>query len=143
MKTDPSYVSLTISATADPTELPPKITELLGRTIKRPPEDIPALLNNGPITMAKVVVNSDLDRLITFLERRGLQVSVAPFARESPGLSSIRFPSRTMGGDLNPQSDQARIDWKEGEIIEGLYEVLGSAPVVWERSISSSTVYGK
>ncbi len=127
MKTDPSYVSLTISATADPNELPPKIMELLGRTIKRPPEDIPALLNNGPITMAKVVVSSDLDRLITFLERRGLRVSVAPFAPESPGLSSIRFPSRTMGADLNPQFDQAIIDWKKGEIIEGLYEVLGSA----------------
>ncbi len=127
MKTEPSYVSLTISATEDPNVLPPKITELLGRTIKRPPEDIAPLLNRGPIRMSKVVVSSDLDKLITLLEKLGLKVSVAPLDRESPALASIRFPSRTMGADLNPQSDQAIIDWKKGEIIEGLYEVLGSA----------------
>jgi WD40 repeat protein/serine/threonine protein kinase len=128
METKPTYVSLTISsATGGSNELPDKVTAVLGRTLKRPPEDIRSLLDTGAIRMAKVVVNSDLDKLIRILEKGGLQVSVMPLDGEPAALPLIKYRTRTIGGDLNPQPTHAKTDWKEGEIIEGLYKVLGSA----------------
>lgn len=127
MESRPTYVSLMISSAADPSELSDKIAVALGRTLRRSPEDIRPLLERGAIRLVKVVVNSDLDKLIRLLKRGGLQVTVSPLEGESSALRTLKFSSKTIGRDLSPQQTQATTDWKEGEIIEGLYEVLGSA----------------
>ena len=127
MESRPTYVSLTISSAVDPSELSDKIAVAIGRTLRRSPEDIRPLLARGPIRLVKVLVNSDLDKLIKHLKRGGLQVTVSPLEGEPSSLPLVKFPSKTFGGDLNPQQSQANTDWKEGDIIEGLYEVLGSA----------------
>jgi WD40 repeat protein/serine/threonine protein kinase len=127
METRPTYVSLTISFAADSCELPDKIAIVLGRALDRAPEDIRSQLEEGPVRVLKVIVNSALDRLIRFLEKGGLEVSVTPVESENSFRPLIKFPTRTIGSDLNPQPAQIKTDWKKGQIIEGLYEVLGSA----------------
>lgn len=126
METRPTYVSVTISSAGELSELSDKIAMVLGRTLRRSPEDIPLLLQKGAITMSKVVVNNDLDRLIKLLEASGLQVTVRPVEGAPPSLPLVKFPSKTIGGDMNLQPSKAITDWKKGDIIEGLYEVLGS-----------------
>ena len=127
MKTEPAYVSLTISFAAGSSELPDKIAIVLARTLERAPEDIRSQFDAGPIRVAKVLADSALDKLVRFLKKGGLQVSVTPLDSETSLRPLIKFPTRTIGSDLNPPPAQTTTDWKEGEIIEGLYEVLGSA----------------
>ncbi|MGO9570609.1 MAG: protein kinase domain-containing protein [Desulfomonilaceae bacterium] len=127
METSPTYVSLTISSAINPSELSDKIAAILGRTLRRSPEDIRPLFERGAIRLVKVLANSDLDKLIRLLEKGGLQVTVIPLEREASSPPLVKLASKTMGSDLNVQPAQAKIDWKEGEIIEGLYEILGSA----------------
>jgi WD40 repeat protein/serine/threonine protein kinase len=126
MESKPTHVSVTISS-SDAEQLPHKGVEILARALKRSPEDVRSLLRKGAIRMAKVVAHKDLEKLITILEKYGLSVRVVPVDADSSLQTFVKFPSKTISPDLNLNAAQIKTDWKEGEIIEGLYEVLGSS----------------
>ena len=124
----PQYVSMTIAPSPDGPEPSDRMIEALSRVLKKPSETIRDTLGTRKIKIAKVQLSGDLEKIVTALRKNGLDVvvaayedtSVQPAQREASLGSTGRLFTATSGG-------QAQNDWKKGEVIEGLYEVLGSA----------------
>lgn len=127
MERSSKHVSLIISSPQPRTEIPEKIVGMLSSLVKRPPRDIRMTLQTGKLRLAKVVVNFDLERLIEILRKNGLSVETTPLeadlkAEETPATTEQAV--RSSFGLSSPASG-SRIDWKKGDVIEGLYEVFG------------------
>jgi len=121
---------MTVSRELPETAVPEKVLAVLAKALKRPPEEVLHKLDNGPIRLAKVSANDDLKILIAFLKKSGFSVRVVPL--EAGVSSSSHAPADTektqksglvLPSALSPQHS----DWQKGDIIEGTYEVLGSA----------------
>ena len=59
-------------------EPPQKIIALLARLIKRTPADVEAMLCTVAIRLAKVLVSTDIEKMVSILRRNGLAVEVSP-----------------------------------------------------------------
>ncbi|MDQ7782698.1 MAG: serine/threonine-protein kinase [Desulfomonilaceae bacterium] len=122
------YCSVTIEAGGKPVDLQDASASVLGRAVKRSPEEVRKALETTGIRLAKVLVNRDLELLIKALRKSGLSVKAEPIDddREAarhpvPGDNTVRnrlvLPSSAK--DIEP-------NWRKGDVIEGTYEVLGS-----------------
>lgn len=122
------YVSLLISANSQ-TELPEKMVRMLAAVVKRTPEDIRLTLETGKLRLAKVAVNLDAERLIAILERNGFTVEASLLQPDGSPREAPIGSKQSRGGafGLPTPESKDRTDWKPGDVIEGLYEVLGSA----------------
>lgn len=124
-----SYVSLTIAMPEDGTKVHPRVMELLARSVKRSPDDLRVRLETGPIKLAKVVMNENLSKLISILEKSKFKIETAAFDDDTSSRRQVvqsELTSRSVRVLASPQPKQ-QSDWKKGDVIEGLYEVLGSA----------------
>ncbi len=122
------YYSLTIETGRHRVDLSDPVAEVLGRVIKRSPEFIRRALQTGGIRLAKVLVNKDLEVLVAALRKNGLSVKAQPV---EDGRESKHYPvpsDQTVRGGLTLPSSRMQIEpnWRKGEVIEGIYEVLGS-----------------
>ncbi|MBI5572828.1 MAG: serine/threonine protein kinase [Desulfomonile tiedjei] len=128
MENQTRYVSMTISA-AEGGSLSDKVVGIVARWLKRTPDDVRQALSTKKIRISKVVFTDDLDQVISTLRRYGLNVSLAPAELNHTNHTRQEVSLGTTGRVFRPQSprSQAPSDWKKGEVIEGLYEVLGSA----------------
>lgn len=124
----PQYVSMTIAPSAEGNEPSDKMLEVLSRVLKRSSAAIRDTLGTRRIKIAKVQLTTDLEKIVAALQKNGLDVVVAPY--EDMGTSptqldaSIGATGRLFAAN---SGGHAPTDWKKGEVIEGLYEVLGSA----------------
>ncbi|HMK33625.1 MAG TPA: serine/threonine-protein kinase [Desulfomonilaceae bacterium] len=136
-----SYCSITITSAVEADQLPEKVVSLLAKWLKNPPERIKVALEVGKIRLSKVLMSGDVEKLIAYLEKNGLHIKVIPMEthREAEHTTqpdatspSLRFP-KTLGQhtgsglSLPSISGTEEIDWQKGDVIEGLYEVRGSA----------------
>ena len=129
MSRETDYVSIQIrlkEREADPAD---PYVQLLSRILKRPPDKVCSGLTPGPLTFKKVYLNDDLKRLIVTLNKNGFVVRV--FAIQplpAPESKSVPVAEHTENRTLKVSySDNVKTDWKKGEVIDGLYEVHGSA----------------
>lgn len=123
------YVRLTIDQGAEDVDPSQGIVEILAHAINKPPEKVRRQLERGSLTLPKVLVNKHLRALILELKKSGFRVEARPLqsrgndelnlsAADQAAPSGLGLPGRSSDIDLN---------WKAGEIIEGIYEVIGSA----------------
>ena len=102
---------------------------LLARILKRPVSRVCERLEPGPLTLKKAYLNDDLKKLIVALDRNGFAVRV--FAAQqlpAPETKSIPNGEPTESQTVNVSyTDGVRTVWKSGDVIDGLYEVRGSA----------------
>jgi WD40 repeat protein len=124
----PNYVSMTISPSAEGARPSDKTIEALSRWLKRPSSAIRDTLETRRIRIAKVQLSGDLEKIIAALQKNGLDVAVAAYEDTSTAKTQFETTLGTTGRLFTPRSGgETQTDWKKGEIIEGLYEVLGSA----------------
>jgi WD40 repeat protein/serine/threonine protein kinase len=129
MEKGPTYVAMTISSgVAAGSKLSDKMVDLLARWLKRSPGDIRHTLATKKIRISKVHLNDDLHKVIAALQKNGLNVEVLTPQDDTTSRLQVEPTLGTTGRIFGPQSSlNIQSDWKKGEIIEGLYEVLGSA----------------
>ncbi len=124
----PNYVSMTISPSADGIGPSDKMIEALSRWLKRPSSAIRDTLETRKIRIAKVELTTDLEKIIAALQKNGLHVVVGAYKDGSTARTRFETTLGTTGRLFTPMSGgDTQTDWKKGEVIEGLYEVLGSA----------------
>lgn len=135
------YNSIIISSAVEVDQLPEKVLDLLSRWIKSPRERIKVALDVGTIKLSKVPASSDVEKLVRVLEKGGLRFQITPLEPDAPtevrahldsGPAAFLLPktmTRATGGGVSLPSIQGRdeANWKKGDVIEGLYEVFGSA----------------
>ncbi len=127
MKSQPSYVSVTISS-EDPTSLSEKILGALAKLLNRTPSSIRSSLEIGTIKLKKIRMQGDLEKIVGILRKNGLHVKVDAVDEEITERSLVRLPGRVPTAfSLTHGKSEARTDWEKGDVIEGLYEVRGSA----------------
>ncbi|MFH1113552.1 MAG: serine/threonine-protein kinase [Pseudomonadota bacterium] len=123
------YCSLTIETGRHRVDLSGPVAEILGRALKRAPEDVRRALQTSGIRLTRVLLNKDLEVLVAALRKSGLSVKAVP-VEDGRGESKRRpVPSdQTVRGGLSLPSSPMQIEpnWQKGEVIEGIYEVLGS-----------------
>lgn len=123
-----TYISLTISLALESSEPSENQAQFLGGLLKRSPEQVRLSLGAGKLRLTKVAVDN-VDRLISLLEKNGLAVEVTTpegdplLGRNKTSEMKVATQSSALAGI----GTTVRTDWKEGEVIEGLYEVRGSA----------------
>lgn len=129
MEQKPNYVSVRISSVVDSAELPERLLHILAGIIKRSPDHVRSTLETGSIRLTKVVRNPAFDQLIASLQRNGFSVERLPEEKPAPVKpdQSQLHERMTARSTSPPPIDVQETDWKTGEVIEGLYEVLGSA----------------
>ncbi len=123
-----SYVSVKISLPRS-TKVNPRVVELLARSIKRSPEDLRVRLENGSINLAKVVLNDNLSKLLSILEKSRFKIDTVPFDDDVSARQEIarsELTAKSVRVEVSPKP-KAQSNWRKGDVIEGLYEVLGSA----------------
>lgn len=127
MESPPTYASLTISC-EDLDEVPAKVLDALARLIKRTPASVRASLEIGTITLKKVQLERDLERLVGIFGRNGLSVQIGSPEIDMTDRTLLRLPPKSATGFGLPYAESdAESQWKKGDLIEGLYEVHGSA----------------
>jgi len=124
MNPPPSEVLLTISYPDSAAAPPENMVTLLARLLRRPPQDLVALLEAGSVKL-KGQVNRDLERLVSALEKSGFSVKTKPWEGDVSG--RVRRVGGIVGPDLPDTRTDTSAEWKKGDVIEGLYEVLGSS----------------
>lgn len=124
----PTYVSLTIERANERTEVSEGLLAILAQAINRSPSAVSQQLEHGPLKLSKVRISRDLHVLVAALKKSGLRVVAQPF-EEDKKVNRSTFSDKTSRSKLSLPPSVAEIDlnWKKGEVIEGLYEVLGSA----------------
>jgi WD40 repeat protein len=123
-----NYVSMTIYPSPDGARPSDKTIEALSRWLKRPSSAIRDTLETRKIRIAKVQLSSDLEKIIGALQRNGLSVDVGPYEDNPTDRAPFDATVGTARKLFTPQTGESTTtDWKKGEVIEGLYEVLGSA----------------
>lgn len=129
MERSAKFVSLLISLNDSQGELPEKILRMLAAVLKKSPDDIRNILETSKLRLTKVAVNLDLERLIAILEKNGLKVQATFLEADASVQEAPARSQRLMQGSssLPAATSEDRTDWKKGDVIEGLYEVLGSA----------------
>jgi WD40 repeat protein/serine/threonine protein kinase len=141
MEVPAKYHSITISSAVEVEQLPEKVVGLLSKWLKRPPDRIKVALDVGTIKLTKVVLSGDLERVIGILEKSGLKLKITELEREAvterkdqtvSGPAALHFPkamTKATGGGFSLPSIHGKqeADWQKGDVIEGLYEVFGSA----------------
>jgi WD40 repeat protein/serine/threonine protein kinase len=127
MEKQPSYVSVTISS-EDSGSLSEKIIAVLAKMLNRTPAGVRSSLEVGTIKLKKLQLAGDLEKLIGILRKNGLTVRVEAAEGESTERTLLRIPAKAPTAfSLTHAQAQAQADWKKGDVIEGLYEVRGSA----------------
>lgn len=123
------YVALTVETGEQKVELSDAVTEVLAKAVKKSPGDLRKMLAGPGIRLTKVRVNKDLHILVTALKKAGLTVKASPIDDEGMERQPPVPSERTVRGGLTLPSASIQIEpnWKKGEVIEGIYEVLGSA----------------
>jgi len=117
------FVSLKIWFTAESDGADPILT-VLANIVKRSPDELRSSLSKGSVVLKKVIMNRDLRRLVRSLDKAGFGVKVTPLD-QAPQLAP---PQGTDQDEPTSDStmDTTRSRWRRGDVIEGLYEVLGS-----------------
>ena len=113
-----TYVSLIIAAKPKSEAPSDKIISLLANSLKKPVDYVRSALSHGSIRVPKAVLDGSLDQLIERLKNNGLNVIVTPMDDVT---------SKTVPGSRLSSLDKQPEDWKKGDVIEGIYEVFGSA----------------
>ncbi|MBI5251065.1 MAG: protein kinase [Desulfomonile tiedjei] len=127
MESRPSYVSVTISSEASGS-LSEKILGVLARMLNRTPDSVRSSLEIGTIKIKKLQLKGDLEKVLAVLRKNGLIVKIDRADEEVTERSLLRIPGRAPTAfSLTHARAEAQTDWKKGEVIEGLYEVRGSA----------------
>ena len=123
------YISVKISTAAGRHEPSEKIVGLLARLIKRTPADVKAMLGTGAIRLGKVLISKDVEKMVSLLERNGLAVEVTRLKEETSAEDRGEPTEPTSRTSIGRPSDWNRssADWKTGDVIEGIYEIFGSA----------------
>jgi WD40 repeat protein/serine/threonine protein kinase len=128
MDNRPQYVSMTIAPSADGKEPSDKMIEALSRLLKRSSSAIRDTLGTRKIKIAKVQLTSDLEKIVAALKKNGLDVVVAAYEDTTTTRTHVETSMGATGRLFATNSGgHSQADWKKGEVIEGLYEVLGSA----------------
>lgn len=141
MEIPAKYNSITISSAVEVDRLPERVVVLLAKWLKRPPERIKVALDVGTIKLSKVALSGDMEKVIGILEKSGLRLKITPLESEAAtegkeqsesGPAALHFPkamtkATSSGYSLPSMHGKQEADWKKGEVIEGLYEVFGSA----------------
>ena len=125
-KAEPTYVSLAIEQTPDTAELSENLLAVLAQVVNRSPEAVRQQLQGGTLKLAKVLVNRDLKKLMTALQNSGLSVVAQPLQEDKKG-DPTSTEKNSLSGLSLPNRGEIDLNWKTGEIVEGIYEVLGSA----------------
>jgi hypothetical protein len=127
MQSGPHYISLKISTAAGRPEPPEKIIALLARVIKRTPAEVKAMLCTGAIRLGKVMVGTDVEKMVSLLEKNGLAVKVTRL-KDTSGEDRGEPTESTSRTSFGRPSDWNRssANWKTGDVIEGMYEIFGS-----------------
>ncbi len=109
--------------------MPEKIVALLARLIKRTPADVHVILAAGPIRLVKVLVTGDMEKMASLFEKNGLAVEMTPLEREPSAQEDGKAAELTgQTGTARPSAwARSATDWKKGDVIEGIYEIFGSA----------------
>lgn len=125
----PSYVSLTIEPGAERIQLSDSMVGILAQAVNWSPELLRRQLETGPVKLSKVRVNKDLEVLIAALKKSGLSVTAKAVTGEKSTGHAVPPSDKAVRSGLSLPSSRADMDlnWKKGQVIEGTYEVLGSA----------------
>ena len=129
MAQNSDYISVRISSQVDSAELPERLLKVLAGIVKRSPDQVRSALDSGSIKLNRVVVNPAFLKLLGSLTSNGFRVERIRDKKPLPAepnrnVSDEPADDRTMS---LPTIDVRETDWKTGEVIEGLYEVHGSA----------------
>ncbi len=129
MLDDFELVALKITAIGRDTQLTSAIADTLSGLSESTPKDVAEILQTGPLILNNVTLDRDSRALIHALRKHGFKVGIIPLRgkillKEAADTSKPRgtAPSK---GDVRKHS--VEMTWKKGEVIEGLYEVLGAA----------------
>ena len=129
MENNSDYISVRISAPTNSAGLPERLVKILAGIIKQSPDHVRSTLATGAIRLNKVVPTPAFEKLTTSLENNGFIVEV--LSPEKPASDNADESSEDDVSETRTSSaltiDVRDTDWKTGEVIEGLYEVLGSA----------------
>jgi WD40 repeat protein/serine/threonine protein kinase len=125
---DPTRISIRIFFDKDAVPSP-AATKMLARVLKRTPDEVLRALETGSIRLNGVPVTKQLNKLVTILQKNGFKVAKVPVApRSAPkGTESDSGKPEPEERAGDPSIDREGTDWEKGDVIEGLYEVLGSA----------------
>ncbi|MEW6533301.1 MAG: protein kinase [Thermodesulfobacteriota bacterium] len=117
------YVSLKIWSTPE-SDGSDSIVTVLANILKRTPDQLWSTLSSRSLVLKKVAMDKDFKRLVRALENAGFGVKVTRLGPE-PDLMS---PQGTEQGESTSDwtMDTTQTRWQRGDVIEGLYEVLGS-----------------
>ncbi|MEW6349454.1 MAG: protein kinase [Thermodesulfobacteriota bacterium] len=128
MANQPQHVTLTVSSPGDVNQLYKPLIRVLSQILKRPPEDVLSILASRPIVLAKVVLNPELTKLIRAMKRGGFDVQAKALVGPKPKPESAFLQDETADmRDSLVTEEEAAADWKEGEVVQDLYEIRGSA----------------
>ncbi|MFC1833714.1 protein kinase [Thermodesulfobacteriota bacterium] len=122
MEDTPDYIILRVWHEGNPTGPEDPGIQVFSKALKRSPVAVfNALEAGGSITLRQVPNTSDVGRIKLALERRGMKVQILT---EDPAEDP---PNQTADPEAYSPSDSAEDQWKEGDVIEGLYDVRGHA----------------
>ncbi len=128
MGNDSTRVSIRISSGKGATPSP-ALMRVLARVVRRTPEQVQQTLETGSILLNGIPVTKELRKLVTVLQKSGFKVKRVPFEQRGAPEKIESQPQENESGakDRDVSTDQQDTDWEKGDVIEGLYEVLGSA----------------
>jgi WD40 repeat protein/serine/threonine protein kinase len=134
MENNRTFVSIKIRSKSPSARLPDAALQALSKISRRSPRDVEALLQAGAVRLPKVAQNEQLDRFVQAITRSGFHVDISPLKSSAPAHArptgtapqepSEGCPDQTTTGFL---TDLTIANWREGDLIEGLYEIRGSA----------------
>jgi WD40 repeat protein/serine/threonine protein kinase len=117
MQNPPSHVTIKIWKGPQLSDLSDATLQVLSLVMNRPPLEIRGTLDGGAIKLSQVPVTQRLVQLLKKLKEGGLEVRT--YASGSA--------SRPDESSKDTGEDESAADWRKGDVIGGLYEVLGSA----------------
>ncbi|GEM_PF-1114628 len=129
MNKPPTHITLMVSTGSEGADLANPALEVLARSLKQSPDELRATLTTGTIEVPKVRVSRNLIDLVRSLRASGLDVKTFPVDRASVNEAVRVQPEKASDPEQPVDSglDETGTDWEKGDLIEGLYEVLGSA----------------
>ncbi|MFH0824902.1 MAG: protein kinase [Pseudomonadota bacterium] len=135
MSAVPDYVNLEIRSTQVGGPARDKAIRVLARVLKISPDNVAGQLDQGPLMLRRVRVSEELRKLAEILKTAGFGVKA--YRHIEPALTQSKVKATERHGPLDKterksvfsavSADLSTKDWKKGDVIEGLYEVLGSS----------------
>lgn len=125
----PTYVSITISCDSEDARISYKALKTLARSLNRSVEELEATIIKDSLKLPRVRVSDHLIKLVNQLKSSNASIKVKPIRDRPRSLKNKNHQEEdtTVHAAEETTGAWARAGWKKGDVIEGLYKVVGEA----------------